>query len=122
MAIDREVYGYTDQSHFQQMTENMRYLWLLIKYYLLFSVYQVVYNAAAFYNAVRISADPNTLQYAKTCSVITGNLYVDEWFYFFSRGYEFFLWLFPIIFIFWKQKSGWTGQRQSHLATQSSSH
>lgn len=118
MNSDREIYGYNDHSHFDKMTTNLGYLWMLIKFYLLFSVYLVVFNIVTLVNAIRIEdlneQDPEKYQFAKFCSVITGNLYVDEWFYFISRGYTFFMWLFPIIYIFWKQKADWAGLRAYH--------
>jgi len=47
----------------------------------------------------------------KQCNVITNVLYIDEWFWFVSRSFSFFVWLVPIIYIFWKQRTTRTRQQ-----------
>ena len=39
----------------------------------------------------------------KVCNVITGIMVFDEFLWFFGRSASYFIWLYPIIYIFWRQ-------------------
>ena len=81
-------------------------LWLIIKFYLVISFYQMAFAFISYCWAIHIRdcKDPNHTfnhEWFK-CNVITNIPAIDRIFWFLSRCFSYVVWQYPVIYIFWQ--------------------
>lgn len=102
--------GYTEEKLIERhsiLYSKLRDLWIIIRFYLVISFYQMAFALISFgwTMHIRDCTDPNH-KYHKylQCNVITNIPAIDTWFWFISRCFSYVVWLYPVIYIFWQAK------------------
>lgn len=100
---EREI-GYDEERLFPLFSK-VRDLWIIIRFYLVISFYQMAFAVISYCwsKHIRDCTDPNH-KYHKylQCNVITNIPAIDTWFWFVSRCFSYVVWLYPVIYIFFK--------------------